>query len=60
MEKKTIRVKAEVNGNIYKCEVDRNVRCEEGELIASCKKHIRTMLDEDGLYDVRPDYIIGK
>ena len=58
MEKKTIRVKAEVNGSIYQSEVDRKVRCEEEELIASCKRHIRTMLDEDGLYDVRPDYII--
>ena len=60
MKKKTIRVKAEANGNIYKSEVDRNVRCEEGELIASCKRHISTMLDKDGPYDVSPDYIIEK
>lgn len=60
MEKKTIRVKTEVNGIIYQSEVDRNVRCEEDELIASCKRHIRTMLNEDGLYGVRPDYIIEK
>ena len=60
MEKKTIRVKAEVNGNIYKSKVDRNVKCDEAELIASCKRHIRTMLDEDGLSDVSPDYIIEK
>lgn len=60
MKKKTIRVKAEVNGNIYKSEVDRNVRCEEGELIASCKRHIRTMLDEDGFSNVSPNYIIEK
>ena len=59
MEKKTIRVKAEVNGNIYQSGVDRNVRCEE-ELIASCKRHIRTMLEEDGLYYVRSNYIIEK
>ena len=57
MEKKTIRVKTEVNGNIYKSEVDRNVKCDERELIASCKRHIRAMLDEDGLNDVRPNYI---
>ena len=60
MEKKTIRVKAEVNGYIYKSEVDRNVKCDEAELIASCKRHIRTMLDEDGLSDVSPIYIIEK
>lgn len=60
MEKNVIRVKAEVNGNIYKSEVDRNVKCEEEELIASCKRHIRTMLDEDGLSDVSPDFIIER
>ena len=57
MKKKTIRVKAEVNSNIYKSEVNRNVKCDEPELIASCKRHIRTMLDVDGLYDASPDYI---
>ena len=60
MGKNTIRVKAVVNGNIYKSEVDRNVKCEEEELIASCKRHIRTMLDEDGLSDVSPDFIIER
>lgn len=60
MGKKTIRVKAVVNDNIYKSEVERNNICEEEELIASCKRHIRTMLDEDGLSDVSPDYIIEK
>lgn len=60
MEKKIIRVKAEVNGNIYKSEVSKDVKCDEVELIASCKKHIRTMLDEDGLSDVSPDYILEK
>lgn len=49
MEKRTIRVEAKVNGYIYKSEVDRNVRCEKGELIASCKRHIRVMLDTDRL-----------
>lgn len=60
MEKNIIRVKAEVNGNIYKSDVDRNVKCDEAELIASCKRHIRTMLDEDGLSEVSPEYIIEK
>lgn len=58
MGKNIIRVKAVVNGNIYKSEAERNNKCEEVELIASCKRHIRTMLDEDGLSDVSPDYII--
>ncbi len=56
----TIRVKAVVNNNTYKSEVERNIICEEEELIASCKRHIRMMLDEDGLSDVSPDYIIEK
>ena len=60
MGKNTIRVKAVVNGNIYKSEVGRNITCEEEEQIASCKRHIRTMLDEDGFLDVSPDYIIEK
>ena len=58
MEKKTIRVKAEVKGNIYKSEVIKDVKCDEAELIASCKRHIRTMLDDDGLSDVSPEFII--
>lgn len=60
MGKNTIRVKAIVNGNTYISEVDRFIQCEEEEQIASCKRHIRSMLDEDGLSDVRPDYIIEK
>ena len=60
MKNSTIKVSTEVNGNIYKSEVDRNVKCDEAELIASCKRHIRTMLDEDGLSDVTPKYIIEK
>ena len=60
MKKKTIRVKAEVKGNIYKSEVSKDVKCDEAELIASCKRHIRTMLDEDGLSDISPEYIIEK
>jgi hypothetical protein len=60
MKKKTIRVKAEVKGNIYKSEVSKDVKCDESELIASCKRHIRTLLDEDGLSDVSPEYIIEK
>lgn len=58
MKKKTIRVKTEVNGNIYKSEVSKDVKCDEDELIASCKRHIRAMLNEDGLSDVSPKYII--
>ena len=58
MEKRIIRVKVEVKGNIYKSEVSKDVKCDEAELIASCKRHIRKMLDEDGLSDVSPDYII--
>ena len=60
MEKNIIRVRAEVKGNIYKSEVSKDVKCDEAELIASCKRHIRTMLDEDGLSDVTPKYIIEK
>lgn len=60
MGKNTIRVKAVVNGNIYKSEVDRNIKCEEEEQIVSCKRHIRTMLDKEGLPDVSPDYIIER
>lgn len=58
MSKTIIKVTAEVNGNIYKSEVDRNVKCDEAELIASCKRHIRKMIDDDGLSDVCPDYLI--
>lgn len=58
--KEQIIVNAEVNGNIYKSEVKQIVKGEETEQIASCKRHIRSMLVEDGLYDVRPDYIIEK
>lgn len=60
MKKNIIQVKAEVNGYIYRSEVDRNIKCDEIELIASCKRHIRTMLDENGLSDVSPEYIIEK
>ncbi|MBE6256297.1 MAG: hypothetical protein E7105_12470 [Prevotella sp.] len=59
MSKTKIKVTAEVNGNIYKSEVDRNVKCDEAELIASCKRHIRTMLAEDGLSDVCLEFKIG-
>ena len=60
MKKDIIKVTAEVNESIYKSEVDRNVKCDENELVASCKRHIRTMLDEDGLSDVDPEFIIEK
>ena len=60
MKKDIIKVTAEVNERIYKSEVDRNVKCDEAELIASCKRHIRTLLDEDGLSDIDHEYIIEK
>jgi hypothetical protein len=55
-----IRVSAEINGNIYKSEVDRVIEGEEIEQIASCKRHIKSMLNEDGLTDVHPEYKIEK
>lgn len=55
-----IKVSTEVNGNIYKSEVDRVIEGEEIEQIASCKRHIRSMLNEDGLADVRPEYKVEK
>ena len=55
-----IKVSAEVNGNIYKSEVDRVIEGEEIEQIASCKRHIRSMLNEDGLADVGLEYKIEK
>lgn len=59
MEKRII-VTAEVNGIIYKSEVDQIIKGEETEQIASCKRHIRSMLNEDGLTDVHPEYKIEK
>ena len=55
-----IRVSAEINGIIYKSEVDRVIEGEEIEQIASCKRHIKSMLNEDGLTDVHPEYKIEK
>jgi hypothetical protein len=60
MEKRIIRVSTEVNGNIYQSDVDRLIEKEEAEQIASCERHIRRMLNEDGLSDVSPEYIIEK
>lgn len=60
MEKKTLKVSVEVNGNIYSSEVDRLISNEDDEQIASCKRHIRKMLNEDGLTDVSPNYLIEK
>jgi len=57
---KRIRVSAEVNGIIYKSEVDQIIKGEEAEQIASCKRHIRSMLNEDGFTDVHPEYKIEK
>lgn len=55
-----IKVSAEVNGNIYESEVKQIVKGEEEEQIASCKRHIRSMLNKDGLTDISPDYKIEK
>lgn len=60
MEKRIIRVSTEVNGNIYQSEIDRLIEKEEAEQIASCKRHIRKMLNEDGILDVSPEYRIEK
>lgn len=58
--KERIIVTTKVNGNIYKSEVKQIIKGEEVEQIASCKRHIRSMLNEDGLVDVQPEYIIEK
>ena len=47
-----IIVTTEANSIIYKSEVIQIIKGEEMEQIASCKRHIRKMLDEDGLTDV--------
>ena len=59
MEKRII-VTAEVNGNIYKSKVEQIIKGEEVEQIASCKRHIRSMLNEDGFADVCLEYKIEK
>ena len=58
MDKKVLKVTAEVNGIIYQSKVDRFIENEEAEQIASCKRHIRKMPDNHGLSDVCPDYLI--
>lgn len=58
MDKKVLKVTAEVNGIIYQSKVDRFLEKEEAEQIASCERHIRKLLDDDGLSDVCPDYLI--
>lgn len=58
--KEHIIVTAEVNGNIYKSEVQQIIKGEGLEQVASCKRHIRSMLNEDGLADVSPEYRIEK
>ena len=55
-----LKVIAKVNGYNYQSEVDNYLKNEEEEQIASCKRQIRKMLDEDGLVDVHPDYIVEK
>ena len=58
--KERIIVTTKVNGKIYKSEVNRVIEGEEIEQIASCKKHIKHMLNEDGLADVWPEYKVEK
>ena len=61
MQKKTLIVTAVVNGMVYQSKVeDKYIEHEEKEQIASCKRQIRKMLDEEGLSDVHPDYVIEK
>ena len=60
MDKIELKVTAEVNGIIYQSKVDRFIENEEAEQIASCKRHIRKMLDADGISDVCPDYKIER
>lgn len=57
---KNLKVETVVNGNTYKSEAVPYIEKEEVEQIASCKRHIRKMLNEDGLSDVCPDYKIEK
>ena len=42
-----IRVSAEVNGYIYKNEVIQIIKGEEFEQITLCKRHIRSMLNQE-------------
>lgn len=56
MKKKTLKVIADLNGRNYQSEVVNYIKSEEKEQIASCQRHIRKMLDEDGFADVQPDY----
>lgn len=60
MQKNNRKVTAEDNGVIYQSEVDRHIESEEAEQIASCKRHIRSMLNEDGFADVSSEYKIEK
>lgn len=60
MQKNNIKVTAETNGMIYQSEVDRYIESEEAEQIASCKRHIRSMLNADGFANVSPEYKIEK
>ncbi len=55
---KKLKVEAVVNGNTYESEAYPYMEGEKAEQIASCKRQIEQMLDEDGLPDVRPDYTI--
>ena len=55
-----LRVEAEVNGKLYHMEAFPYTENEKVEQIDSCKRKIKQMLDEEGLIDVCPNYIISK
>lgn len=57
---KKLKVETIVKGNTYKSEAVPYIASEEAEQIASCTRHIRKMLNEDGLGNVIPDYKIEK
>ena len=55
---KKLRLEAVVNGNVYQSDAFPYIKSEKAEQIASCKRQIEKMLDEDGYTNVRPDYMI--
>ena len=55
---KKLRLEAVVNGNVYQSDAFPYIESEKAEQIASCKRQIEKMLDEDGHTNVRPDYMI--
>lgn len=55
---KKLRLEAVVNGSVYQSDAFPYIESEKAEQIASCKRQIEKMLDEDGFTDVRLDYMI--